>query len=152
MLNAFICKQERAIFLFELEKHYISTIHTYLMLNILLSRSPFIVIAIPAMLCGILVYFTANEPKRGDYLKTNPKESDSDTALSINKEHDETLQFQKILDLIRTPTVALCYLQGIYMIYLCIFIWTYVHICMYLYIYTHMHMYMFIYIYIYICR
>eukprot|EP00596_Hydrurales_sp_CCMP1899_P005379 CAMPEP_0119043370 /NCGR_PEP_ID=MMETSP1177-20130426/21173_1 /TAXON_ID=2985 /ORGANISM="Ochromonas sp, Strain CCMP1899" /LENGTH=420 /DNA_ID=CAMNT_0007011311 /DNA_START=183 /DNA_END=1445 /DNA_ORIENTATION=+ len=72
-------------------------------------RAPFIVIAIPAMCCGVLVYFTANEPRRGT---TNPKESDNATVLSLN-EKDETLQFQKILDLVKTPTVALCYLQGI---------------------------------------
>jgi MFS family permease len=110
-------------------------------------RSPFIVIAIPAMCCGVLVYFTANEPKRGDYLKTNPKESDNDTALSINKE-DETLQFQKILDLLKTPTVALCYLQGstIY-IYICLYIYLFINvyiisIYIYIYIYTYIYIWL----------
>ena len=93
-------------------------------------RSPFIVIAIPAILCGVLVFFTANEPKRGNYMgldlakdETNlsiaspssrgPMDPETDNKDKIVDPHSETLQLHKIIDLLRTPTVALCYLQGI---------------------------------------
>ena len=93
-------------------------------------RSPFIVVAFPAILCGLLVFLTANEPKRGGYMGL--KEDDNDNSPSsiissrtavdvmitkdrINPEnhHLETIQLHKIFDLLRTPTVALCYIQGI---------------------------------------
>jgi MFS family permease len=93
-------------------------------------RSPFIVIAIPAILCGVLVFFTANEPKRGNYMGLDISkdeknstlagqlnrplmESDTDARNIILDQHSETIQLNKILDLLKTKTVALCYLQGI---------------------------------------
>ena len=92
-------------------------------------RSPFIVIAIPAILCGTLVFLTANEPKRGNYMglkeddindnspSTNSSRGAVDLAITkekINPEgHNVTIQLHKIIDLLKTPTVALCYIQGI---------------------------------------
>ena len=95
-------------------------------------RSPFIVIAVPAMVCGILVYVTATEPRRGgakEALKeleasgggaqllldedSNARERGGDVEPDSNASHLELFQPNKIADLLRTPTVALCYLQGI---------------------------------------
>ena len=88
-------------------------------------RSPFIVIAIPAMICAILVFATATEPRRGgtkELLReieiAESGGSDQSMMLSTNdmdsnSSHVEIFQLAKIIDLLRTPTVALCYLQGI---------------------------------------
>jgi len=93
-------------------------------------RSPFIVIAVPAMICGILVYATATEPRRGgakEVLKEleasgggtleddsmDQRGGDAEPDSGSSGSHMEIFQPNKIADLLRTPTVALCYLQGI---------------------------------------
>ena len=83
-------------------------------------RSPFIVIAVPAILCGVLVFFTAHEPKRGNYMgmDLNKDESvqsavETDKKDNVVDQHSETLQLHKIFDLLKTRTVFLCYMQGI---------------------------------------
>ena len=84
-------------------------------------RFPFIVIAVPAMICGILVSMTATEPRRGGYVEpgglpqkdAKALEGDLDSPVHPATSHVELLQLTKIADLLRTPTVALCYLQGI---------------------------------------
>ena len=92
-------------------------------------RSPFIVIAVPAILCGILVFLTANEPKRGAYMGMKEDGVNNNLTASVSRSllddnegskiktgseaHSETLQLHKIIDLLKTPTVALCYIQGI---------------------------------------
>lgn len=94
-------------------------------------RSPFIVIAIPAIICGILVFFTANEPKRGSHMSTivdnytkdedlklissNIKKNDDTNDISNTQDDSssETMKINKMLDLLKTPTVLLCYIQGI---------------------------------------
>ena len=96
-------------------------------------RFPFIVIAVPAMICAILVFVTAAEPRRGGVkeldqsqkegllprteaklLESNESEiSSHPSSSSSSSSHLELLQWNKITDLLRTPTVALCYLQGI---------------------------------------
>ena len=82
-------------------------------------RFPFVVIAIPAIICGILVFLTATEPKRGGNITDNISKSsdaivDADLSdSSSSQSHLESFQLNKIVDLLKTPTVALCYLQGI---------------------------------------
>ena len=95
-------------------------------------RFPFIVIAIPAMICAILVFVTATEPRRGgtkELLREIENAENSSSGggssprsdqqllllsdLDTNSSHVEIFQLAKIVDLLRTPTVALCYLQGI---------------------------------------
>jgi MFS family permease len=91
-------------------------------------RSPFIIIAVPAILCGILVFLTATEPRRGgmkdaikgDYEAGQPSSASRDAAETGDVDMSshahpglESFQLSKIIDLLRTPTVALCYLQGI---------------------------------------
>ena len=95
-------------------------------------RFPFIVIAVPAMICAILVFVTATEPRRGGTKeslidtqkdggspRTEPKASESNEELihpnttAASSSHLELFQLAKIMDLLRTPTIALCYLQGI---------------------------------------
>lgn len=77
-------------------------------------RTPFLFVAIPAMLSAFVLLLTVKEPVRGskDYVNINGDDKGEDDA--IRAEHTlETIDFHKCSRLFQRPTLILALIQGI---------------------------------------
>lgn len=74
-------------------------------------RLPFLLVAVPAILCALLMYLTVKEPIRGSQDFSPIDELDDHKIEMISQ--SETIDFQKCTRLFQRPTIVIALLQGI---------------------------------------